>query len=229
MEAGISGHYRRWHRVADDADVEFWVQMADRRAQIGLRLTDRRMRHRDYKVANLPGSLRPTIARALALVTRTDPDDVFLDPLCGAGTILVERALAGRHRLLLGGDIRSGSATATRENFGSRHRPWAVHRWDTARLPLGAATVDKVATNLPWGRQMGTPETVPALYALVLGEVARVLRPWGRAAILTSEWDTLKSALRTVPGLVPLEQYRDIAVLGRRADIFVLQRRPDAG
>src|SRR4051794_5728099 len=65
---------------------------------LALRLSDERMRHREYKLEHMPASLRPTAAAALAWLTQPDDDDVFLDPMCGAGTILIERANMGRYK-----------------------------------------------------------------------------------------------------------------------------------
>ena len=227
VEQGIARHYRRWKLLPDQADLEFWVQQAGKRAVIGLRLTDKTMRHRTYKTANIPGTLRPTIARALAFLSGIDPGDTFLDPMCGAGTILIERALAGRYRLLLGGDVRDEAVQCTLENFGNLHKPREIRRWDAAALPLDNASVDKVATNLPWGRQIGSPAENRTLYAGALREIARVLKPGGRAVFLTSEWNLLKETRKAVPGLALTEQHKDIAVLGRRADIFVLTKKDE--
>src|SRR4051812_41658244 len=45
---------------------------------LALRLSDERMRHREYKLEHMPASLRPTAAAALAWLTQPDDDDVFL-------------------------------------------------------------------------------------------------------------------------------------------------------
>ena len=37
-------------------------------------------------------------------LTGPEDDDVFLDPMCGAGTVLIERGSIARHRLLVGAD-----------------------------------------------------------------------------------------------------------------------------
>jgi hypothetical protein len=116
VELGICNRYSKWRVVPDNANLEFWVQQIDKQALIGLRLTDRTMRHRTYKIANLPASLRPTIARAMVHLSQPAPDDIFLDPMCGAGTLLIERALAGRYALLQG-------VTLTMKPFKPR---WAI-------------------------------------------------------------------------------------------------------
>ncbi len=224
VERGIHQHYPRWKPVADNATLEFWVQQADKQALIGLRLSDRTMRHRTYKTASLPGSLRPTIARALVYLSTVDPNDTFLDPLCGAGTILIERALAGRYKHLLGGDIQQEAVRHTLTNFGNRHKPRKIRRWNATRLPLNAESVNKVVSNLPWGRQIGSPNENQTLYTGVLKETDRVLKPAGRAVFLTGAWNLFKKTLRTFPTLKLTEHLQHITVLGRQADIFVLEK-----
>src|SRR6266567_2897119 len=80
---------RNMHRVADDADLEFWLWLSGSEALIGLRLSDATMRHRTYKREHLPASLRPTVAAAMGWLARPAQEDIVLDPLCGAGTVLM--------------------------------------------------------------------------------------------------------------------------------------------
>ena len=225
MVQAIKRRFPRWQAVEDNADLEFWLQQADRALLLGLRLSDRHLRHRTYKVANIPGSLRPTIAHALVYLAGVQDGQVFLDPMCGAGTLLLERARAGRHRLLVGGDTNPKAAAQAAENFGPRHRPRGVLRWDATRLPLPDACVDRVAANLPWGNQHGSPETNPALYTATVAELDRVLKPGGRATFLTSEFSLLRDALKNQPNLYLAEQFRKVGVLGREADIFVVGKK----
>jgi len=224
VEQGVHQQFPRWWCAPDKAPLEFWVQQIGKEALIGLRLTDRTMRHRTYKIANMPGSLRPTIAHALVQLSHPEPGDVFLDPMCGAGTILIERALAGRYALLQGGDIQEEAVQYTLQNFGNRHQPREIHHWDAKDLPLASQSVHKVVTNLPWGRQIGSPEKNRTLYARALQEMDRVLKPNGTVVLLTSAWDLIKTTLPTVPSLILTEQITNITVLGRRADIFVLRK-----
>jgi tRNA (guanine6-N2)-methyltransferase len=83
-------------------------------------------------VSHLPASLRPTVAAAMVLLSDPRPDDVFLDSMCGGGTLLIERAQFGRYGLLLGGDIEPRALEASRRNIGPRYRPIQIHHWDAA-------------------------------------------------------------------------------------------------
>ncbi len=221
--SGIIGQrYRKWYAVKDGGDIEIWIQIADREAVVGLRLTDWTMRHRTDKIANLPGSLRPTAAAAMIALAKPTDDDIFLDPMCGAGTLLLERARAGRFRELYGGDIRPEAIAATYENLGDRHKPWTVREWNAASLPLDAGSVTQIATNPPWGHQIGRHAELNDLYDGALNEFDRVLAQGSRAVILTNEWEMFKRILESRTTLIPIQQIRGIHILGRRADVFVL-------
>ncbi len=217
------GTNKAWRAVEEGEDVEVWANVIGMDFVCGLRLSDETMRHRDYKEVHLPGSLRPSVAAALAWLSEPQADDVFLDPLCGAGTILIERGLLGRHRLLLGGEMDAAALQAAMANIGPRHKPRQLFHWDARHLPLIEGTVDKVATNLPFGVKVGDPKELPGLYRDVLAELDRVLAATGKAVVLTGVPELIKDALRDRPRL-RVERGYAVTILGRRAMVYVLRR-----
>ena len=170
---------------------------------------------------HLHASLRPTTAYAMVLLSNPQPDDVFLDPMCGAGTILIERALTGRYKSLLGGDLDQTAVATTLENIGPRYKPTQIRHWDATHLSLADNSVDKVVSNLPFGRQVGTHEDNAVLYPRFFHEMERVVRPGGRLSILSGEHQFLKDALAKSRSLRLREKY-DILVLGMPATIYVI-------
>ena len=212
-----------WDRVDENASIEVWVRGEGDRAAIGIRLSDATMRHRDYKLAQLPASLKPTVAAAMVRLTRPGPDEVFLDPMCGSGTILIERARAGRYAQLLGGDADPKALEATLANVGPRYQPIRIEQMDARRLPFETASVDKVATNLPFGRRIGDVEDLPLLYAAVFRELARVVKPGGRAVLLLANEGRWRDLLKRQPKWKLRQQYR-VSLLGQRPVLLVLDR-----
>jgi tRNA G10 N-methylase Trm11 len=186
------------------------------------------MRHRSYKNSHIQGSLRPAIAAALAFLSRPKADDVVIDPMCGAGTILIERALMGRYKNLIAGDIEESALDATKSNFGAQHRPREFRQWDARKLPLPNESVDKIITNPPWGRQMGTPEYLQSLYAGFVSEADRVLKAGGMMVVLTSETSLLKAILAKYHRFQLAEQIRNVHVLGWPTEIFVIVKKATA-
>ena len=225
----LKARYPRWTPVADDAQVEFWANLLGSQFLLGARLSDRTMRHRFERKVELPASLRPSVAAAMVLLTEPGPDDIFLDPMCGSGTILYERMQAGPYGRVLGGDIDPERVDAPRKNVrGNRKKPGAADRsqpdirqWDARQLPLDTASVDKVVTNLPFGKQLGRDITPERLYPAVLAELERVVRPGGRIVLLSSEFDLIKESVRARPRLSITTGY-SVAVLGVWGRIYII-------
>jgi 23S rRNA G2445 N2-methylase RlmL len=235
--SGVQRRWTRWKPVADDAHLEIWAAIIGNWAAIGLRLSDRKMRHRTYKREHRPASLRPTLAAAMVALSEPRAGDRFCDPMCGTGTILAERLLAGPYQSLLGGDIDPAALEAARGNLSrtrnappargsaasGRREPCVLYLWDARALPLRSGTVDTIVCNLPFGEQIGSHADNPALYDQVFGQLARVLTPGGRAVLLTSEKALMRQCLRSH---TQLRQEREVlvGVLGRAARIYVLRR-----
>lgn len=220
---GLSQRYPKWTPVADDAQVEFWANLLGSHFLLGVRVSDKTMRHRFQRRVELPASLRPSVAAAMVWLTEPQADDVFLDPLAGSGTILMEREQAGPYRQLLGGDILPDRVQAARQNVLGRRRNEriTIREWDAQQLPLDNASVDKVATNFPFGKQIASKAELPRLYSGVLRELQRVVRPGGRIVLLSSEYDLVKETIRQLPGLTITTGY-SIAVLGQWGRIYLV-------
>jgi len=216
---GIGERFPRWKRVAEAALVEVWVLQEGDEILCGVRLSDRTMRHRSYKRASIPASLRPAVARSMVILAEPRDDDVFLDPMCGAGTILIERGEHGRYRQLLGGDIDSEAAAAARTNIGPKYKPIEIREWDATDLPLPDGAVTRIVCNLPFGRKIGSRWENQELYRGFVEEAVRVLQPGGVMVLLTSDRRLLAGTLKD-RGELELERIYPIFVLGQKAFIF---------
>ncbi len=222
----IQERYGRWKFLPEDAHLEVWLDIQDKLAVSMIRLSERTMRHRKYKLAHIPASLRPTIAYAMVFLSAPQDQDVFLDPMCGAGTILIERALGGRAAAIIGGDLDAEAVAAAQMNSAPYPRIQLV-RWDATHLPLAAGTVHKVVSNLPFGKQIGSPERNETLYRGFFAEMDRVLAPRGRAVLLSSERGLLGSLLRE--RIFTSRRTLPVTVLGQAAAIYVLERTQELG
>jgi 23S rRNA G2445 N2-methylase RlmL len=227
LAGGLAGHFpASWRPAAENAAVEVWLTIDGRTAVCGLRLSDRTMRHRTWKQEHLPASLRPTLAAAMVRLAEPRPDMLLLDPMCGAGTILGEAIdYARRHRLgtlhVAGGD-QEGNAVRAAESNLRRLGPARLERWDATALPLDDASADRVVSNAPFGKQLGRPEEVGPLYARMVPEYDRVLKPGGRAVLLVSEDAPLRAAARSA-GWKLLRELA-VRVLGQPAVITVWRK-----
>jgi 23S rRNA G2445 N2-methylase RlmL len=208
-----------WRLSPNEADVEFWATLLPGEFILGLRLSDERMRHREYKRAHIPGSLRPSVAAALALLSKPMADDVVLDPLCGAGTLLIERAHLGRYRLLIGCDRDQKALSAARDNVGPRYKPLELHQWDSMAVPLPDRSVAKIITNLPWGIRHGSHEDNRRLYPRILREFHRLLKPGGQSVILTGETRLMSDLI--AQGFLRPDKILRVSILGASAAVYV--------
>lgn len=213
---------RGMRSVEDDADLEFWLWIGGTEALVGVRLSDATMRHRTYKREHLPASLRPTVAAAMGLLARPTESDIVLDPLCGAGTIVIERALLAPYQRVMGSDIHESAVEIARRNARSAHVHTEWRTWDARSLPLESESVTRIISNLPFGKQIGSHEQNISLYKDLAQEFGRVLTKDGLIVTLTSEDRMWETNLRTAGWHVTKKVV--ISVLGQPASIFVAER-----
>lgn len=133
-------------RVAGGGTVSLRVHIVGEVATIAARIAARPLHRRAYRVATVPGSVHPPLARALAFLA----GEPFVDPFCGAGTIPIEGALAGLRTR--GSDVDPRAIEAARLNAASAGVDVPFEVADAASL----GEVECVVTNPPWGK------TVPA-------------------------------------------------------------------
>lgn len=115
-----------------------------------------------------PTSLKPRFARWM--INLANPDKEILDPFCGSGGILLEACEIGV--VGKGGDIRSDMITYARENLES-------YGYDTFRLEQKDAfdydeQVECVVTDLPYGKNSRTQETVDIILEKVLQQFSEI-------------------------------------------------------
>jgi len=212
-----------WRPADDDADVEVWATMIGNELMLAMRLSDDRMRQREYKIAHLPGSLRPSVAAAMVWLSEPRDDDVFLDPMCGVGTVLIERAHMGRYAMLLGGDSDDEALAAARENIGLRYKPIEIRRWDAVALGLDDSSVSRIVTNMPWGIRHGAHSDNRRLYPRLLEEFNRVLKPQGRMVLLTAETQLMRDLARRK--IFRPARIIPVSVLGVPACVYLCDRQ----
>ena len=213
-----------WPVDLEGYDYDIEAELVGDRALFGLRLSAR-WKDRRPKPVYHPASLNPTVAYAMVSLLGLDPADVFLDPACGGGTLLLERAALAPSRLILGGDIWPTSLDYATQTLAAAGVRASLARWDARHLPLAPASIDRVASNLPFGHRISHGPIVRNFYRRLLPELARVLRPGGRAALLTSRRRWLGRALADDPDLRPDRRMR-IILGGKEAYIFLLSRLP---
>jgi len=193
-------------------------------ALVGLRIFDRPLSHRDYKIAHVPGALRPTVAAALIQVACPDGTHHRVwDPFCGSGTILCEAFLAGHQ--VYGTDIDNEAVSAARDNLGTLDRSL----WGRVELADSTETktwkrhtqADVIATNLPWGKQVSI-KSKQNLYDAIYAGTGELLDRGGRAVLLTTEAERVRARFRRLPAAVIQEL--KIGLLGQSPAMISITR-----
>jgi len=190
-----------WPVNLTDHDVEIVAHLMDSTLLLGVRLTHEGSLHRRHRAAIGLTTLKASVAFSLLWLAGLRGDEVLLDPMCGSGMIPLEATSAWPGVAAIGGDISARELRAAAENVARSGLDVPLCRWDARRLPLADASVDCVVTDMPFGRRVGSHGRNRQVYPAVLTEVARVLRPGGRAVILTLERRLMARLLPALPDL----------------------------
>lgn len=82
-----------------------------------VRISPRPLATREWRVCNREGALNATVSHAMVRLTEPKQDDVFLNLMCGSGTLLIERMTAGTAQSAVGYDHDETALTCARENI----------------------------------------------------------------------------------------------------------------
>lgn len=188
---GALSAYPDWQYVADDrnADLNLRLFIEHDRALVGLRIGQHSLHRRLYKQQHLPGSLKPSVAAAMIQIAGIQPGQIMIDPFCGAGTIVIEAALQGI--VSIGGDIAVDAAKIAHADVPLEASYAALFQWNALHLPLAHSSVDRVISNLPWGKQVNEGDDLQRLYRVSIAEMRRVVKPGGSLVLLTSQPELL--------------------------------------
>eukprot|EP00928_Gymnodinium_smaydae_P037422 TRINITY_DN25981_c0_g2_i1.p1 TRINITY_DN25981_c0_g2~~TRINITY_DN25981_c0_g2_i1.p1 ORF type:complete len:443 (-),score=56.10 TRINITY_DN25981_c0_g2_i1:570-1898(-) len=216
---------RGWTVDLQDFDVEIVVHLNDDCLLVLLPLLERGgMLQQNFDCKGLCQPVAWAIARSVDI----QPGEVVLDPMCGAGIVLLEAAQRWRDAVYLGFDMDTGQLSrlaSNLENLSSRaRRVISLARADATRLPLASDSVDAIVCDLPFGKLHGSEAENEVLYPAAVAEFHRVLRPSvGRAALLTNQANQhrLIAALAAVPGAWTVTCRRKIP-LGKMESILFL-------
>jgi tRNA (guanine6-N2)-methyltransferase len=174
-----------WPYTPNDAvaDLNVRVFIEHATALVGVRVGKRPLHRRSYKQSHVPGSLKPSVAAALLSLVGVEPGMRVLDPCCGGGTILIEAGMRGA--VARGGDNTPVTAAAAQANIKAASVAARVHLWDAQALPVSTTSIDRIVSNLPWGRQASVDASLASFYRCVCAEMRRVLVPGGQVTLLT--------------------------------------------
>jgi len=177
-----------------------------------------------YRVADVGASINPVVGACLARLVRRGDGGVIVDPTCGSGTLLIERALLDAGTTLAGIDISPTAIRAAAGNViaaGLAARI-AVRQGDGGEAAAWPDRCDEVLANLPFGMRT-EDRNLDGLYRRIVGNIARTLVPGGRALLYTAHAKTLIALLRRTTKLKVTAERR-VESGGLQVGVWLLER-----
>ena len=182
---------------AEAGDLLLRIRPAGRGWDVLIRLTPRPLSARAWRACNRAGGLNATLAAATVASLGAGPDDRFLNAMCGSGTLLIERRMAGRASRLVGVDIDGDALSCAEANVqGSGFKDIELLQGDATRLSFSESSFDVIVADLPWGDAVGSHDKNAGLYPAFLTEMARVGDRDARCVVLTHEIRLFERVLR---------------------------------
>ncbi len=103
----------------------------------------------------LPSAIYPKLARLLVNLSRVREGEIFLDPFCGTGSLLIESSLMGMRTI--GAEITRWIARGAKLNLRGFSLDFeGILRTDSTFSHLPLTRVDGVSTDVPYGRASST-------------------------------------------------------------------------
>ena len=151
-----------------------------------------------------PTAMMPKLARCMVNLARARPGELFLDPFCGTGSILIEAALIGCRVIGLDIDRRMCFGCLLNARFFDVE-PEGLVVADALHMPVRRA--DRIATDPPYGRSASTAgRAVRELYESFLSKLPEIL-PRGHTACLAAPSELGISELALDAGLEVIESH----------------------
>jgi tRNA (guanine6-N2)-methyltransferase len=174
-------------RIRPDRERDGW--------EVLVRLTPRPSSTRAWRVCNRPGGLNASVAAAMNDLVGAGDTDRYLNLMCGGGTLLAERALAGGAARIVGVDNDREAIACARANLRAAGVLDRVELAvaDVTRMALpgdetfAAGSFDVLVADAPWGDAVGHHRENATLYPALLEAAARLAAPGARFALLSHE------------------------------------------
>ena len=179
-----------------------------------------------YRRSDVGAAIHPVVAAGLARLVRTGEEGLALDPTCGSGTLLIERALLTPGIALRGGDV---SPTAVRAAWQNVEAAGLAARISIERADAADAAswrpAREVLANLPFGLRTGRQDRgLVELYGRLVDHLGRFLEPGGRAVLYTANARALEPALARAASALRVTGKRRVASGGLEVGVWVVER-----
>ena len=206
-----------------DYELELRVEGNERNARLFVKLFTVKDERFAYRAESIPASMNPAVAAAVLRFAQEHfkVGARVIDPCCGSGTLLIERAKLSPCQSLTGVDIAHRAIDAARKNtalavVNAKYTVNDILRFECHR------PYDELICNLPFGNRVGTHSSCEKLYRGLVAKLPELVRKGGVAVLYTMEFTLLKNIIRESPRVTLLKQQRTEAG-GLTPMIFILE------
>lgn len=167
-------------------DLDVFLHLNDSFFTVGLQLTKRPLSDRTY-LGHI--AVRSTVCVAMCMAVGLTSDDVILDPMCGAATILVEAVKQFNCKAAVGVDCDISQLKLAQANLSTSlsYPQIELICGDSRAIFLKQQLFDVVLCDVPFGRKFGAPTEIHQLLKSIVNTIDAVTKPEGRIGILISE------------------------------------------
>jgi predicted RNA methylase len=212
---------------AVDGDVVLRFRRSPSGWDVLVRLTARPLSHRAWRVRNVPGAVNATIAAAVARQVGVRRGDRILNLMCGSGTLLIERLLAGPARRAVGVDNDPAMLDACAGNLAAAGVRADLIQADVRGTDwLDAGPFDALFADPPWGTLVGDHAGNEDLHLELLRRAWSAAAPGARFAVLTHEIRRMERCLRRTDGLWRVASVTRVFQKGHHPRVYLLERCP---
>lgn len=167
-------------------DLDIFVHLNDNYFTVGLPLTKRPLSDRNY-LKHI--ALRSTICCAMCMAADVKCEDVILDPMCGAATLLVEAVRQFKCKTCFGIDLDVNQLEQAKINVCASltEDQITLISADSSKQLFRKHCVDVVLCDVPFGRKFGKRSDIKQLFSQLTETISSVVNTNGRICILVSQ------------------------------------------
>lgn len=192
-----------------------------------VRLSTLPLSARPWRAEGYHAAVNATVAAAMVRLSKPRANDRVANLMCGSGTILVERLLAGPARGAVGVDVSREAISAAEANVATAGLSGRVNLMvgDIAEdIWLKDGPYECIYADPPWGDKSGKHSENEDLHLMLLERAYAGAAKGARLVVLTHEIRVMERCLRRVNGLWRLKSETRVFQKGHHPRIYVLTR-----
>lgn len=223
FQSKLKGLYIPNEKGSEGGELDFRISLEGNQLELGIRLGEKPLHRREYKLHSRPGSTKAPLAYIMAYLARIKPDNLVLDPCCGVGTILIEASKAFPEARYEGVDIQEEAVVYAKANAEVAESKSKFQQGDLRNLPYEDGSVDRIVSNPPWGRQVASHIELGSFYREMYQEWKRLLTSKGILVILTDQEESMRSLLSSEETFQEIETY-ELSLFGSVVKLYLWQK-----